>query len=140
MDLFKSNQRAYQTDMEYIKECVTDAIYSGYTDTTVIVSTATLHQVVKTLEDKGYTVSISDCRPDAKVITIQWGKQRDKKKTIEYKAVYFDCTDGIEFEGQLNNCFKNGLNFVQCISTGNVDKGINAVIVFRVPEDRKEGE
>lgn len=54
----------------------------------------------------------------------------------EYKALYFSCEDGIELQRQLNNCFDNDYDFVQCIPTGDVQYRADAVVVLS--RDKKE--
>ena len=53
------------------------------------------------------------------------------KNIRKYRAEYFDCTDGIEFQEQLCSFFNSGWDFIQFIPTGDGSDGVIGVVILR---------
>ena len=66
--------KSYQEDMHNIKQNIIEAIQSGFTSITLTVNALTIEEIVKTLEEHGYKVSVSNHTVYTKIIRISWCK------------------------------------------------------------------
>ena len=70
----RAKTKSYQEDMHNIKQNIIEAIQRWSTSITITVNALTIEEIVKTLEEHGYKVSVSNHTVYTKIIRISWGK------------------------------------------------------------------